>query len=277
MSVQKDEFVRKEVIREAVREHYGKLAKSRSCCGDVKAGIDNKNVSSCCDTASQLETELSAAIGYSKEEMSRVPDGANLGLGCGNPVALASLQAGETVIDLGSGGGLDCFLAAAKVGTTGKVIGVDMTPDMVSRARANLEKVEAKNIEFRLGEIEHIPVADNSADVIMSNCVINLSPDKPLVYQDAFRILKSGGRISFSDILATKPVPEEVRKDLALISACVGGAATIDETKEMLKEAGFVDIKIEPKDKSKEMVEMFIPGSNIGEYVVSANIEAAKP
>jgi SAM-dependent methyltransferase len=221
--------------------------------------------------------EISTLMGYSKEDRDSVPGGANLGLGCGNPVALATLKPGETVVDLGSGGGFDSFLAAKKVGETGQIIGVDMTPEMVAKARKNAEKMGTRNVEFRLGEIEHLPVADNSADVIMSNCVINLSPDKPSVFRDAFRILKSGGRLAVSDIVATAPVPEEVRKNLELVSACVGGAAMIDDIEKMLKEAGFQDIKIKPKDESREIIRDWVPGKNAGDYVVSAYIEAVKP
>jgi ubiquinone/menaquinone biosynthesis C-methylase UbiE len=218
-------------------------------------------------------------MGYSKEDFDSVPEGANMGLGCGNPVALASLKPGETVLDLGSGGGFDCFLAARQVGDTGKVIGVDMTPDMVSKARMNAEKIGSNTVEFRLGEIEHLPVADNSADIIMSNCVINLSPDKQKVYDDAFRVLKPGGRLAISDVVATAPLPDEIQQDLALLSACVGGAATIDETMKMLAKAGFQDIEIIPKEESRKLISEWVPGKgkNAGDYVVSAYIKAVKP
>ena len=202
-----------------------------------------------------------------------------MGLGCGNPVALASLKPGETVVDLGSGGGFDCFLAARQVGNTGKVIGVDMTPDMVGKARMNAEKIGTNTVEFRLGEIEHLPVADNSADIIMSNCVINLSPDKQKVYGDAFRVLKPGGRLAISDVVATAPLPDEVQQDLALLSACVGGAATIDDTLKMLDEVGFQDIEVIPKEESRKLISEWVPGhsKNAGDYVVSAYIKAVKP
>jgi ubiquinone/menaquinone biosynthesis C-methylase UbiE len=196
---------------------------------------------------------MSTLMGYSKQDLASVTDGANMGLGCGNPVALASLQSGETVVDLGSGGGFDCFLAAKQVGDTGRVIGVDMTPDMLSKARANAEKMQTQNVEFRLGEIEHLPVADNSADIIMSNCVINLSPDKLSVYRDTYRILKPGGRLAISDIIAIAPLPQEIQQNLALVSACVGGAATIDDTRNMLAQAGFENIKITAKDESRKL------------------------
>ncbi|MBW2449086.1 MAG: arsenite methyltransferase, partial [Deltaproteobacteria bacterium] len=202
-----------------------------------------------------------------------------MGLGCGNPVALASLKPGETVVDLGSGGGFDCFLAAKQVGNTGKVIGVDMTPDMVSKARMNAEKIGTNTVEFRLGEIEHLPLADNSADIIMSNCVINLSPDKQMVYGDAYRVLRPGGRLAISDVVATAPLPDEIQQDLALLSACVGGAATIDDTVKMLAKAGFQDIEIIPKEESRKLISEWVPGKgkNAGDYVVSAYIKAVKP
>ena len=174
-------------------------------------------------------------LGYSKEDLAGVPDGANMMLGCGNPLALASVKPGETVVDLGCGGGFDCFLAAKEVGETGRVIGVDMTSDMITKARRNVEKIQTKNVEFRLGEIEHLPIADNTADIIMSNCVINLSPDKMSVYRDAYRVLKPGGRLAISDVVATAPLPDDIKNNLALLSACIGGAATIKDTEEMLK------------------------------------------
>jgi ubiquinone/menaquinone biosynthesis C-methylase UbiE len=220
---------------------------------------------------------MSKAMGYSKDDLESTPEGANMGLGCGNPVALASLKPGETVVDLGSGGGFDCFLAANEVGKDGKVIGVDMTPDMVSKARKNAQDADIDNVEFRLGEIEHLPVADNSADIIMSNCVINLSPDKQSVYKDAFRALKPGGRLAISDILATQELPAEVKNDLALYSACVGGAATVESTVTMLEQTGFRDIIIDAKEESKKIINEWMPGSNPGDYIVSAYIEAKKP
>lgn len=280
----------KEVIRQAVRNRYGKIANagseasgissSISCCGESGAAVGKNSAASCCCGGSDVTSEqMSALMGYSKQDLASAPEGANMGLGCGNPVALASLKPGETVVDLGSGGGFDCFLAAKQVGETGKVIGVDMTPDMLSKARANAEKMQAKNVEFRLGEIEHLPVADNSTDIIMSNCVINLSPDKQKVYRDTFRILKPGGRLAISDIVAIAPLPEEIQQNLELVSACVGGAATIDDTKDMLEKAGFENIKITPKDESRKLVSEWTAGDskNAGDFVVSAYIEATKP
>ncbi|UCE56217.1 MAG: arsenite methyltransferase [Desulfobacterales bacterium] len=279
----------KEKVRQAVRESYGNIAKSvsvvsgisasPSCCGQSEKPAETSSAASCCGGPEVTTQQLSALMGYSKTDFDSVPDGANMGLGCGNPVALASLKPGETVVDLGSGGGFDCFLAAKQVGETGQVIGVDMTPDMVTKARMNAEKIGVKNVEFRLGEIEYLPVADNSADIIMSNCVINLSPDKLSVYRDAFRVLKPGGRLAIADIVATAPLPDKIQKNLALVAACVGGAATIDDTEEMLKEAGFQDIKITAKDESRELIRQWDPNksNNAGDYVVSAYIEAVKP
>ena len=280
----------KEVIRRAVRERYGKIATANtetpglnviaSCCGGSEEAPAKNSAASCCGSGSDITSEqMSTLMGYSKEDFASVPEGANMGLGCGNPVALASLQPGEIVVDLGSGGGFDCFLAAKQVGETGRVIGVDMTPDMLNKARANAEKMQTKNVEFRLGEIEHLPVADNSTDIIMSNCVINLSPDKQSVYRDAYRILKPGGRLAISDIVALEPLPEEIQQNLALVSACVGGAATLDDTRVMLSEAGFIDIKITPKEESRSLISEWTGGDrkNAGDYVVSAYIEAVKP
>ena len=279
----------KEEIRQAVRESYGKIARagnvvagmspSVSCCGESNPSAGTTATASCCGGPEVTPEGISAIMGYSPEEIKEAPEGANMGLGCGNPVALASLKAGETVVDLGAGGGFDCFLAAKQVGGSGKVIGVDMTPDMLSKARANAEKMQAKNVEFRLGEIEHLPVADNSANIIMSNCVINLSPDKLSVYRDAFRILKPGGRLAVSDIVAIAPLPQEIQHNLALVSACVGGAATIDDTRDMLAQAGFENIKITPKDQSRKLISEWTAGDskNAGDYVVSAYIEATKP
>ncbi|MEE8547452.1 MAG: arsenite methyltransferase [bacterium] len=275
----------KERIKQAVRESYSKVATQGTVNSDLSSalsGCEPSEAPSATETANpccgpELTPEkMSATMGYSAEEMQSVPDGANLGLGCGNPVALASLKTGETVVDLGSGGGFDCFLAAKEVGKAGHVIGVDMTPEMISKARVNAENSDAGNVEFRLGEIEHLPVADNSADLIMSNCVINLSPDKESVYREAFRILKPGGRVAISDILATTELPDEIKENLDLVSACVGGAETIAQTAEMLKKVGFNDIRITPKDESRELLNQWAPEAKAGDYVVSAYIEAEK-
>ena len=254
-------------IRQVVRQRYGDIAQTgSSCCADS---------SSCCgpDAASDV---ISVELGYSQDEVSSVPEGANLGLGCGNPQAIASLQLGETVLDLGSGGGFDCFLAARTVGEQGHVIGVDMTHEMIQKARENAVKGGFENVEFRLGEIEHVPVADNTVDVIMSNCVINLSPEKAQVVREAFRVLKPGGRLAISDIVATAPLPDAVREDLALYTGCVAGAASIDEWTAMLEEAGFVDIRITPADESRTFIREWAPGKKLEDCIVSASIEAVK-
>ncbi|MCP5049530.1 MAG: arsenite methyltransferase [bacterium] len=256
-------------IRQVVRENYGTVAKSNDAgCG-----------SGCGCSSGEAPTAemISIALGYSEGDVTSVPEGANMGLGCGNPQAIASLKPGETVLDLGSGGGFDCFLSARAVGDDGHVIGVDMTPDMVSKARRNLEKTGAQNIEFRLGEIEHLPVADNSVDVIISNCVINLSPQKSKVYKEAFRVLKPGGRLAISDVVATAELPEQVLKDLTLYTGCVSGASSITENENMLADAGFNDIEIKPKDGSKELIKQWAPGRQIEDFVTSASIEAVKP
>ncbi len=257
-------------IRKAVRVNYARVAES----GGAGCGCSP----SCCATPRAITAEeLSIALGYSKEEVSTVPEGANMGLGCGNPQAIASLQAGETVLDLGSGGGFDCFLAAQAVGEHGQVIGVDMTPEMVSKARRNASEAGLGNVEFRLGEIEHLPVADGSIDVIISNCVINLSPEKERVFADAFRVLKPGGRLAISDVVATAEIPPEVKQDFALYSGCVAGASSIDELESMLDRVGFVRVLVRPRDESKAFIREWAPGSKSEDYVVSAAIEAVKP
>jgi arsenite methyltransferase len=294
------ETMDQEKIKETVRNRYGEIAKAGGILPKNAPGSDHQKrmlpMASCCspaDASSQAQgsccgtddfsTDQMAAymgkLGYSKEDLASVPDGANMMLGCGNPLALASLKPGETVVDLGSGGGFDCFLAAKEVGEAGRVIGVDMTPDMVSKARKNVDKIQAKNVEFRLGEIEHLPIADNTADIIMSNCVINLSPDKMSVYRDAFRVLKPGGRLAISDVVATAPVPDDIKEDLNLLSACIGGAATITDTQKMLQEAGFMEIRVTPKGNSREIIQEWAPGKikKAADYVVSAYIEARKP
>ncbi|MHC4395795.1 MAG: arsenite methyltransferase [Planctomycetota bacterium] len=262
---------RDEQIRQTVRKTYGQIAKSDT------AGCSCGPSSSCGEAKSPSAQDISARMGYSKDDVTGVPEGANMGLGCGNPQAIASLQPGETVLDLGSGGGFDCFLAAKAVGDSGHVIGIDMTAEMVSKARENAVKAKLPNVEFRLGEIEHLPVADNSVDVIISNCVINLSPEKPKVFKEAFRILKQSGRIAVADIVATAPLPEDIKKDLELHAGCVAGAAQITELESMLKEAGFTNIRIKPVDASKELIREWTPGRNIEDFIVSANIEAIKP
>ncbi|MBU1662020.1 MAG: arsenite methyltransferase [Chloroflexi bacterium] len=255
----------REVIRQAVRDKYGSVAKAT----DTGCGC---SIPSCCSPG-----DISIALGYSPEQLTAVPEGANMGLGCGNPHALAGLKEGETVLDLGSGGGFDCFLAAQAVGDTGRVIGVDATPEMVSKARQNSASAGFKNIEFRLGEIENLPVADSSIDVIISNCVINLSPDKSRVFRESLRVLKPGGRLAISDIVATAQLPDEMKDDIALYTGCVAGAVSVDELIDMLSEVGFTNIRIQTKDESKEFIHDWAPGMKVEDFVVSAIIEAVKP
>ena len=263
-------------IRDAVRESYSRVAENNShysgCgCGPV---VD----AGCCAPVTKNSfNEISSKLGYSNGELKNVPEGSNLGLGCGNPQAIAALKKGEKVLDLGSGAGFDVFLAANQVGKTGKVIGVDMTPKMISKARENAVKGSYTNVEFRLGEIENIPAQDNSIDVVISNCVINLSPEKQKVFNDSFRVLKSGGRLAISDVIATAELPEEVKNDMELYSGCVSGAETILELETMLKKAGFINIVIKPKDESKEFIREWSPDSNISDYIASASIEGVKP
>jgi len=258
----------KEKIRGHIRGQYAKVAKraAQSCCS-AECG--------CNGTAADINA-VSKKLGYSEQDFYDAPFEANMGLGCGNPVAIASLKAGETVLDLGSGGGFDCFIARKRVGETGYVIGVDMTPDMITLSRENAEKSGYKNVEFRLGEIEHLPVADNSVDVIIPNCVINLSLDKEQAFKDAYRVLKAGGRLSISDVVAIAELPEKYKRDLYTISACIGGAEHIDNIKAMLVRAGFKDIKITLKDNSVDIVAAWAPGAKIEDYVASAVIEAKK-
>jgi ubiquinone/menaquinone biosynthesis C-methylase UbiE len=213
----------------------------------------------------------------SQGDVNKVPANANILFGCSNPQVIADLAPGETVLDLGSGRGFDCFLAARTVGDQGFVIGVDMNPEMIVKARQNAHKAGIKNIDFRLGEIESLPVEDNTIDVIISNCVINLSPDKGRVFQEAFRVLKAGGRLAITDIVATTPLPDNVREDPTFYVACVAGAIFIDDVEIMLKEAGFVNLRIHTKDESKIFINDWLPGRQIEDYVVSAEIEALKP
>jgi SAM-dependent methyltransferase len=225
----------KNEIKNKVKEGYGRVAvENRSCCG---AG------SSCCGSSASFQA-IGEMIGYSKEDMSQVPEGANLGLGCGNPVALASLQEGQTVLDLGSGAGFDCFLAAKAVGEKGRVIGVDMTPEMVAKARENAEKGGYQNVEFRLGDIENLPVPNGSVDVILSNCVVNLSPEKPKVFAEAFRVLKSGGKLTLSDVVLLRPLPAVLTNSAAAYLGCVAGASLKSDYIGMLNEAGFADVQV---------------------------------
>jgi SAM-dependent methyltransferase len=247
--------------KELVRNWYGSVATGNAgCCG-----------------ANATPQDASCSIGYSEAELATLPEGADLGLGCGNPQAFAAMRPGEVVVDLGSGAGIDCFLAAQQVGSAGRVIGVDMTHEMLAKARANAERVAAANVEFRLGEIEHLPIADNTADVLISNCVINLVPDKEQVYREAFRVLKPGGRIAIADVLNTAPLPPGLASDATLLCACLAGAATTRQVEDWLAAAGFTDIRITIKPGSRELVESWAPGRGIEDYAASATIEGRKP
>lgn len=249
--------------RGAVRDHYARVAREEPDAGCAPG---------CCGA----DPQNSLALGYSPEDLAVAPEGANLGLGCGNPQAIAALSEGETVLDLGSGGGFDCFLAAKRVGAKGRVIGIDMTPDMISKARVNAEKLEAKNVEFRLGEIEHLPVADASVNAIMSNCVINLSPNKAQVFREAFRVLSPGGRLAISDVVAIAALPEGLRANLDAVSGCVGGAVSVGEVEALLVDAGFVDVRVTVEPESAAFIANWLPGTGAERYVASAKIEATK-
>jgi arsenite methyltransferase len=230
-----DKKMNKEETKRIVREGYAKVATQQSsCCGPVSS----------CGSTADASNDISKKIGYTDDELNAVPEGANLGLGCGNPVAIASLKEGETVLDLGSGPGLDCFLAAEKVGEKGKVIGVDMTQEMLEKARENAAKGKYSNVEFRLGEIEKLPVADNSVDVVISNCVINLSPDKESVFKETFRVLKPGGRIMVSDVVLSKELPDFVKDSGEAYVGCISGATLKDKYLKTIEDAGFKEVEI---------------------------------
>ena len=248
-------------VKKAVREGYAEIAKQGgSCCGCGP---------SCCGSVSPA-VQVSKQIGYSDEDLKAVPEGANLGLGCGNPVALASLKEGETVLDLGSGAGFDCFLAAQKVGKNGKVIGVDMTPEMIARARENARKGGYTNVEFRLGEIENLPVSDSSIDIIISNCVINLSPEKNRVFTEAFRVLKPGGRIMVSDIVLLKPVPNAIMDSIEMYVSCIAGASLKTDYLQTIESAGFKDVKV--IDETPFPVEYMISDPTVQKIVKNLEI-----
>ncbi len=260
-------------IKEMVRTRYGSIAAAVSetnCCAPA--------TSSCCGPdAAATRHDKALRMGYSEAELAAIPEAANLGLGCGNPQAIAAMRPGETVVDLGSGAGFDCFIAAQQVGATGHVIGVDMTHEMLKKARANAAAIGAANTEFRLGELEHLPIADNTADVVISNCVINLVPDKEQVFREAYRVLKPAGRLAVSDIINTAPLPADLQGDPALLCGCVAGAAATERIEAWLGAAGFVDVRIAPKPESRELIATWAPGSGIENHIVSAIIEARKP
>jgi SAM-dependent methyltransferase len=259
-------------IKEMVRARYGGIA-----AGTLSDG-SGPVASSCCETSSGTSVDGKARVmGYSAEELAAVPDGANLGLGCGNPQAIAAMKPGDVVVDLGSGAGFDCLLAARQVGPTGHVIGVDMTHEMLAKARENAAKVGAANVEFRLGDIERLPIADNTADVILSNCVINLVPDKAQVFRDAFRVLKPGGRLAISDVVNIKPLTPDLASDRALLCGCIAGAAPATQVEVWLQAAGFRDVRVSVKEESRTLVASWAPGRGIEDYAASASIEARKP
>jgi len=256
-------------IREGVRESYARVAETR---------VNGSPECACCEGEPAGETATtSCRVGYTAQELADLPEGADLGLGCGNPRAIAALSPGETVVDLGSGGGIDCFLSAKHVGPTGRVIGVDMTPEMVSRARKSATEGGYRNVEFRLGEIEHLPVADATVDAVISNCVINLSPDKAAVFAEAFRVLRPGGRLAVSDVVATAPIPPEVKEDPRLYSGCVAGAVTQEEYEALLRTAGFENIRVGLRDESREFIREWREDADVSAYVLSASITAQKP
>jgi arsenite methyltransferase len=283
-----------EETRDKVREGYSQIAKAgswnavknaetaSSCCGG----------GGCCGPATFSPDALAEAIGYSMEEVTNVPDGSNMGLSCGNPTAIANLKDGDVVIDLGSGGGFDCFIAGPKVGARGRVIGVDMTPDMISKARKNIafynERSKLNNVEFRLGEIEHLPVADSSVDVVISNCVINLSPEKQQAWNEMARVLKDGGRIAISDLALLKPLPGKIINDVEALVGCVAGASLVTDIEAMLKNAGFSEISLTSKPEYidammnwedplyKDLMACLPTGSKMSDFVVSLDIAAKK-
>ena len=284
----------RESVREQVREGYSRIARAGSfsagCCVSASAGT---SAGGCCGPATLDPEQIAAAVGYAQNELDAIPQGANMGLSCGNPTAIASLKPGEIVLDLGSGGGFDCFIAGPKVGSTGRVIGVDMTPDMLTKARRNLASYTRQsglnNVEFRLGEIENLPVADASVDVVISNCVLNLSPDKPRVWHEIARVLKPGGRVAVSDLALLQPLPESVRADVEALVGCIAGAVLVEETRRMAQEAGLAEIVLEPKPQYiesmtdwqdplyRKMLESLPPGTKPADLITSLNVRARKP
>ncbi len=280
-----------QTIREQVRAGYAEVARAEGLYG-TPAGSGCCSGSSCCGPVGGRAADLAQRLGYDATELAALPDGANMGLSCGNPTARASLRPGEVVLDLGSGGGFDCFLAGPRVGAAGRVIGVDMTPEMLSKARRNLaayrERTGLDNVEFRLGEIEHLPVADSSVDVVISNCVINLSPDKPQVWREIARVLKPGGRVAVSDLALLRPLPQRVRDMVAALVGCIAGAVLVADTERFAHAAGLVDLRLEQKHDYleslsvqdplyREIAAALPPGTHPADFVTSLNLTARKP
>ena len=273
-------------LREIVRDGYAEIARGRrdGCCGPAP----------CCGTDDpERAAQFAAAIGYGARELEMAPDGANMGLSCGNPVALAALRPGETVLDLGCGGGFDCFVASLRVGAAGRVIGVDMTPEMIAKARRNVAQHRARsgldNVEFRLGEIEHLPAPDACADVVISNCVLNLSPDKPQVWREMARVLRPGGRVAVSDVALLRPLPEAIRASMEALIGCIAGAVLVEETARMARDAGLENIRLEPRPAYVEamtrgddplyarIAKALPPGASAADFITSLSVSATKP
>jgi len=249
-------------IRDTVRDHYAKVAQSEAAC---------------CEKDTSCGCSISEQIGYSKEDLASLPEEAEMGLGCGNPISFAELKTGEVVLDLGSGGGVDCLLASRIVGATGKVIGVDMTPEMISKARKNAASGNYQNVEFRLGEIEHLPAGDNTVDAVISNCVINLSPSKLQVYKEAYRVLKPGGRFAVADMVALQPLPQDLKNDLAAYTGCIAGAEPVSQLQTWLAEAGFENVQILVRQRSREFIQGDTGVGKLDDYIASADVTAFKP
>jgi arsenite methyltransferase len=278
-------------VREIVREGYSAIAKS-GVFAVVDNGASGSTGGGCCGATALTPSDLAAKIGYSLEDLSKLPEGANMGLSCGNPTAIAGLRPDEVLLDLGSGGGFDCFLAGPKVGEGGRVIGVDMTPEMITKARKNVaaytERTGLKNVEFRLGEIEHLPLGDATVDVVISNCVINLSPDKSQVWKEMYRVLRSGGRIAVSDLALRKELPSSVKEMVEALVGCVAGAVLIEDTRKMVDAAGFTSIELQEKPGYidamtsfedplyRKIIEALPAGSKPSDYIVSLDVTARK-
>jgi SAM-dependent methyltransferase len=259
-------------IKDTVKKYYGKIARQ------TESGCGCSISKSCCGAVDNIprSIEIHKDLGYSKKDVAEYIEESDPGLGCGNPLTIANLKDGEIVLDLGSGGGLDCYIAAKAVGPKGKVIGIDMTPEMIEKAENRMKKYGLENVEFRLGEIEKMPVDNSSVDVIISNCVINLSPDKPTVFKEAYRVLKQGGRLAISDIVSIAELPEKIKNNNDMYCGCISGTLYSKEIENILIEAGFKNIKIEEKKSSRKLIEKWIPGTGIENYITSAYIMASK-